>query len=65
MDESASRKRLSVMTPPDNLTKLEKQLSELLIKREDAIVKGEYADASEWNQQIEKKEKQYERAKKR
>lgn len=65
MDESASRKRLSVMTPPDNLTKLEKQLAELLIKREDAIVKGEYADASEWNQQIEKKEKQYERAKKR
>lgn len=65
MDEAASRKRLHVLTPPKNLAKLEKELKELKEKREDALIQEEYEEASNWNQQIEKKEKQWERAKKK
>lgn len=65
MDEAASRKRLTILTPPNNLNKLETQIMTLKENREQALINGQYEEASHWNQELEKKEKQYDRAKKK
>ena len=65
MDEAASRKRLQVLTPSKNLEKLEQELKQILKNREEALMNGAYEEATEWNQKVEKKEKQIERLKKK
>ncbi|MBS6559669.1 MAG: ATP-dependent Clp protease ATP-binding subunit [Clostridiales bacterium] len=65
MDEAASRKRLLVLTPPTQLLKLEEELSTIEKERENAIERGDFEEASLWNEKQEKKQKQYDRAWKR
>lgn len=65
MDEAASRKRLHVLTPPKNLGKIEQELKKMIEDREAALIDGNYEVASEWNQKVEKKEKQLERLQKK
>ena len=61
MDEAASRKRLLVLTPPTQLLKLEEELSTIEKERESAIERGDFEEASLWNEKQEKKQKQYDR----
>ncbi len=65
MDEASSRKRLLVLTPPTQLSKLEEELLTIEKEREDAIERGDFEEASLWNEKQGKKQKQYDRAWKR
>lgn len=62
IDETASRKKIGIYQAPEQIKKLEAELSALEDKTEQALIKGKYKKASEYKKQAEKKEKSLEKA---
>ncbi|MDO4555258.1 MAG: ATP-dependent Clp protease ATP-binding subunit [Lachnospiraceae bacterium] len=63
IDETASRKKISVHQAPEQIKKLAEELSVLEERMEEALIKGKYKKAGDYKKQAQKKEKVLEKAK--